>query len=71
MNVDENSSFLGRKMNTMVKIFRVSVNHFMVDNSFVTASGMVYITLTALIPALTVFVTFFGPWESLNLSRRC
>jgi membrane protein len=44
----------------MVKIFRVSVNHFMVDNSFVTASGMVYITLTALIPALTVFVTFFG-----------
>ena len=32
----------------------------MVDNCFLNASGMVYTTLTAFIPAITVFVTFFG-----------
>jgi len=41
-------------------ILNVTVNHFMVDNSFLAASGMVYTSLTALIPAMTVFFTFFG-----------
>lgn len=43
-----------------LNIFQVTINHFMVDNCFLNASGMVYTTLTALIPAITVFVTFFG-----------
>jgi membrane protein len=41
-------------------ILKVTLNHFMVDNTFLSASGMVYTSLTALIPALTVFFTFFG-----------
>lgn len=41
-------------------ILKVTLNHFLVDNTFLSASGMVYTSLTALIPALTVFFTFFG-----------
>jgi membrane protein len=41
-------------------ILNVTLNHFMVDNTFLSASGMVYTSLTAMIPAFTVFFTFFG-----------
>lgn len=49
-----------RKTMSAAHILKVTINHFMVDNLFLSASGMVYTSLTALIPALTVFFTFFG-----------
>jgi membrane protein len=49
-----------RRIKSALKIMQVTTNHFVVDKVFISASGLVYTTLTALIPALTVFFTFFG-----------
>ncbi|MGD1817891.1 MAG: YihY/virulence factor BrkB family protein [Pleomorphochaeta sp.] len=63
-----------RRVYSGVQIGRISINHFLADRSFVSASGLVYTTLTALIPALTVFFTFFGalgvltPFKSFIIS---
>jgi len=51
---------LKRRLNSALKISKVTSNHFIVDKAFISSSGLVYTTLTALIPALTVFFTFFG-----------
>jgi len=49
-----------RRIKSAGNLARVSINHFLVDKAFISASGLVYTTLTALIPALTVFFTFFS-----------
>lgn len=53
-------SLFKKKTMSAGHILNVTLNHFIVDNSFLSASGMVYTSLTAMIPAFTVFFTFFG-----------
>lgn len=60
MNENDNNSLIKRKFYSGINITKVTINHFLVDKSFLAASGMVYTTLTALIPAFTVIFTFFG-----------
>lgn len=54
------SKELRRRYISAGRIANVSINHLIVDRAFISASGLVYTTLTALIPALTVFFTFFS-----------
>jgi membrane protein len=60
------SSELKRRFKSGLQITKVTTNHFIVDRAFISSSGLVYTTLTALIPALTVFFTFFGALGVLN-----
>ncbi len=60
------SSELKRRFKSAFQITKVTTNHFIVDRAFISSSGLVYTTLTALIPALTVFFTFFGALGVLN-----
>ena len=49
-----------RRFKSCYNVLKVTGNHFLVDNVLISSSGLVYTTLTALIPALTVFFAFFG-----------
>ena len=60
------SKEIKRRFKSGSQIFKVTSNHFLVDKAFIASSGLVYTTLTALIPALTVFFTFFGALGVLN-----
>lgn len=55
-----------RRLKSAKRLANVSINHLIVDRVFISASGLVYTTLTALIPAFTVFFTFFSALGVLN-----
>ncbi len=53
------STELRRRYKSAGRIAQISINQLIADKGLIAASGLVYTTLTALIPALTVFFTFF------------
>ncbi|HOP62518.1 MAG TPA: YhjD/YihY/BrkB family envelope integrity protein [Spirochaetota bacterium] len=54
-----------RLINT-VKVFVISTRKFMVDDCLTKASAIAYAVITSLIPALTVFLTFFSIFSGVE-----